>query len=217
MRRKKTNSKKQSALQKLPQITNFHKHLREFLGTGTNPHSKWGKFPPKNRYNEEQGATRVHIAQNQPGLEKRFCSLQACFRPVRDKQPKPTLIFRGQGQRISEIEKASWDNRVHVTFQKKAWADRPFSLGWCDDVFLPFIKQENEPGEESILFCDNLDAQIQPDFSEKLRSVNSFPDLLPAQCTESVQPVDGGLGRQVKFETGRQLEDWLEDDDNLEK
>ena len=108
---------------------------------------------------EEKGTDRVWIKQNQPGLEKRFCSLQLAFRPG-PKQPKPTCIFRGQGKRITEIEKASWDTRVHVMFQQKAWADREFSNNWLHQVMLPDIRENTEPGEESVLFCDNLDAQI---------------------------------------------------------
>jgi len=44
------------------------------------------------------------------------------------KQPKLTLIFKGQGLRISPTEKAEWDPRVNVTFQKEAWADNK----WCE-------------------------------------------------------------------------------------
>ena len=78
-------------------------------------------------------------------------------------------------------------------FQKKAWADRQFTNDWADKVLLPDIKAMTEPGEESILFCDNLDAQIQPEFLEKLRSVDCFRNLLPPETTENTQPVDAGL------------------------
>ena len=33
-------------------------------------------------------------------------------------QPKPTIIFRGQGTRLSQLEKEAWDPRVIVMFQK---------------------------------------------------------------------------------------------------
>ena len=204
--------------------------LRLFLSTGPNPHPKWGRFTPKNRLNvdqvplpfscqpaetyEDKGTNRIWIKQNQAGLEKRFCTLQLAFRPGHN-QPKPTCIFRGLGKRIGELEKASWDSRVHVMFQKKTWADRAFSNEWLDQVLLPDIQKNTAPGEESILFCDNLDAQIQPEFKERLRSVGCFRYLLPLQCTDYVQPVDAGLGRQVKSEIGKAFEEWLEGADNL--
>ena len=67
------------------------------------------------------------------------------------------------------------------------------------------------------MFCDNLDAQIQPEFLEKLRSVDCFRNLLPPETTDSTQPVDAGLARQLKNEIGHELEDWLDDEINLDK
>ena len=231
--RKKTNSKKASAAEKLPKIRFFHQRLRLFLATKM-AHPKWGRFLPKNRYNvdqvplpfscvpsktyEEKGAKRVHIKMNQPAMEKRFCSLQLLIRVAGKgvKQPDPTCIFRGLGKRISQLEKASWDPRVNVMFQKKAWADREFTNAWLDQVLLKEIRQVAGSGEESLVFCDNLDAQIQPEFVDRLSTVNGFRYLFPTDCTEQVQPIDGGVGYQLKVETGHEFEDWLEDDENLD-
>ena len=40
---------------------------------------------------------------------------------------------------------------------------------------------------------------------------------LPPNETDQVQPIDRGLGRQVKIYLGQQLDEWLDDDDNLDK
>ena len=52
--RKKTNSKKASAEEKSPVIAAFHSKFRLFLATGVNPHTKWGRFLPKSRWNFDQ-------------------------------------------------------------------------------------------------------------------------------------------------------------------
>ena len=80
---------------------------------------------------------------------------------------------------------------------------------------LPDICKNTEPGEESVLFCDKLDAQVRPTFFKRLGSVVCFRFLLPPQCTENTQPVDGELGLQEKFVVGYKLEEWLEGDKNL--
>ena len=36
-------------------------------------------------------------------------------------------------------------------------------------------------------------------------------------CTDELQPIDRGLGAQVKRYVGDELDTWLEDDANLEK
>ena len=40
---------------------------------------------------------------------------------------------------------------------------------------------------------------------------------LAANSTDQVQPVDDGLGRQIKQGMGLEEEEWLEDDENLQK
>ena len=184
--RLKTNKKQHSAAARQPAVEDFHSSLRLFLATngGRQKDPKWGRFKRTARYNvdqvpmpfvidlkstyEEKGKDEVWIRQNQAGLDKRFCTLQACFRPGPD-QPKPTLVFRGQGLRISAVEKAAWDKRVNVMFQEKAWVDRKTCNEWAEKYFCPYVK-ENHPNDESVLFCDNLDAQTQPEFMEKLRA-----------------------------------------------
>ena len=86
-----------------------------------------------------------------------------------------------------------------------------------DQILLPVIREVAEPEEESLLFCDNLDAQIQPEFLAKLETVNCCRNLSPAECTDQVQAIDAGFGRQLKVEVGNEYEEWLEDDDNLDK
>jgi|TARA_B100000780_G_scaffold277803_1_gene249375 hypothetical protein len=38
---------------------------------------------------------------------------------------------------------------------------------------------------------------------------------LPKNCTDEVQAVDAGFGRLVRLEIGRNLQRWLETDDNV--
>ena len=45
-------------------------------------------------------------------------------------------------------------------------------------------------------------------------TINSHPTC---NETDQVQPIDRGLGRQVKIYLGQQLDEWLDDDDNLDK
>ena len=40
---------------------------------------------------------------------------------------------------------------------------------------------------------------------------------LPPNETDQVQPIDRGLGRQVKIYMGQEMDEWLDDDKNLER
>jgi DDE superfamily endonuclease len=234
--RRKTNSKKVCAGDKVIHIQAFHDRLRHLLRGipecfNIDIDSKWGVYTPNRRYNldqvplpfvvdlkttiEEVGVQAVRIAQNQPGLDKRFCTLQVCFRPDCQIQPKPTIIFRGKGLRISAVEKAAWDGRVHVMWQPKAWADRDVTNKWAEELFGPFC-QLHHANEPSLLFCDNLESQVQENFANILQTFGCRRFLLPANCTEFLQPVDAGLGRSLKARIARELEKWLQLEENLD-
>ncbi|KAK3277022.1 hypothetical protein CYMTET_14945 [Cymbomonas tetramitiformis] len=89
----------------------------------------------------EKGSKEVWI--NTPSgssLEKRQCTLQVCYAAdARGRaQCRLALIFRGLGQRITALEKESWDERVDVYFQANAWADRDFCLKWLERTYGPW-------------------------------------------------------------------------------
>ena len=144
-----------------------------------------GLFPRNNQHNkdqvplpfvvslsdtyEEKGKKEIWIRQNQAGLDKRFCTLELCFRPGPD-QPKPGAVFRGKGTRISAVEKAAWDERVHVMFQEKAWVDRKTNDKYCTEILCPYMAEKHPPEEDKLLFCDNLDAQKTQTFLDLLHN-----------------------------------------------
>jgi hypothetical protein len=80
----------------------------------------------------KKGTANVWIATVKGG-DKCFCTLQVTARPVPHEfaQPRLSIIFEGQGLRISELERGHWDNRVKVFFQHSAWADSNFCNEWA--------------------------------------------------------------------------------------
>ena len=81
---------------------------------------------------------------------------------------------------------------MKVFFQEKAWVDRNVSNAIAATHFGAFVAQHNKV-EETLLFCDNLDAQVTPQFLQILRQFNCSRFLYPTDTTELVQAVDGGL------------------------
>ena len=70
--------------------------------------------------------------------EKRMCTLQMCIR-AEGSQPPITIIFRGADEKYYRNEREEYDARVHILYQKKAWADRPTSEAWVREVLHPHI------------------------------------------------------------------------------
>ncbi|KAK3281369.1 hypothetical protein CYMTET_10837 [Cymbomonas tetramitiformis] len=121
------------------------------------------------------------------------------------------------GKRVTEAEKAAYHPDVHVYWQKCAWVDRPSSIEWQNGTLIPWLN-EHIPNDESVVFADNLDAQIQPAYlvnqKEKGRAVGW--SLLKGG-THWSQPVDQGAGRETKRDIDYQQNEWLEDLENLNK
>ena len=80
----------------------------------------------------KKGSKTVWVRGGQSGLDKRQCTVQLTI--FADGQPrvKPMIIFKGKGKGIKEEEKKSWDDRVHVTFQEKAWCDEKAMMEWIE-------------------------------------------------------------------------------------
>ena len=49
-----------------------------------------------------------------------------------------------------------------------------------------------------------------------MRQVGCSRFLTPPETTDLVQAVDDGLGRLVKLQVGKQLEDWVDVDQNMD-
>ena len=189
---------------------------------------------------ETKGATRVVINQLGPALSKRQATGQVCFRPAvpppsgctgpkakrlyeehLQQQPAPCIIFRGKGN-VSEVEKNAYPEGLAVLWQDKAWVDRPLAVEWAEDVIKPFIQAERRAGvaDEAtryMLLRDNLDSQKQPAYIDFLKEWAVDDHKLPPNETDQVQPIDRGLGRQIKVYIGQLMDEWLDDDENLSK
>lgn len=77
------------------------------------------------------GAKTVWVKSTGSGLDKRQCTVQHTIHADGIRHIKPLIVFKGTGQRISQVEKNQWDRRVEVDFQKKAWVDEKVFLRWC--------------------------------------------------------------------------------------
>ena len=72
---------------------------------------------------DAKGSKEIWFTSGQSGLDKRQCTVQLTIFGDGIPRVRPTLIFHGQGKRIKPDEKKSWDKRVKVYFQLKAWCD----------------------------------------------------------------------------------------------
>jgi len=232
--RRPTNKKVLSVTELLPKIKNFHRQLQKFVSTtvasGVDD-PEYGRFPKDLIFNVDQsplclqeeakttiafkGQEIVQVAEKD-GASKRFCTLQVCIAlngtgKENPPQPKMTIIFRGQGKRISAEERASWDPRVHVMFQKKAWVDGPTHIDWLEAVLSPFMIAHEK--KEILLLMDNHSAHSTDEVLSAFAKRGVVPFFFPSGCTHIVQPVDHHLAQHVKERASAILSDMLVSDE----
>jgi hypothetical protein len=199
---------------------NFITKLRKFRllhpkGTDT----KFGAFGPYNTFNVDQvplpfassdprtlefiGCQRVWIKQPGSGLDKRQATLQCLIRPL-GKQPKPTLLFRGNPVLKREVDKRArakeeegYDKDVIVLWQAKAWADNVTCVAWAERCFKPFVEEAEEidDEDESLLLADSLRSQTKDTFSSAVKQhVNAHTIFGVKNGSHVWQPVDHHVG-----------------------
>ena len=146
----------------------------------------WGRFFPHQRWNVDQVPLpfaidmkttyerpldkneKVWVGIPGSGLDKRQATLQLCTSPEGDLRAE--IIFRGTGKRISKVEKQSYHKSVDVFWQSNAWADTAVSCEWVEKSLKPAIPQ----GEEFILLCDNLSAQVSDEFKQAVHDIKGI-------------------------------------------
>jgi len=183
-----------------------------------------GLHDPSSTY-ARKGSGRVLIVSNSEADGKRLGTVQAFIRGIpyrhgrpRGGQPKLGMIFRGTGMRITQTERDQYHSDVIVRFQRKAWADRDYSLAWAEEDWTSYILNSGEcdATKHFVLFHDNLDSQTTPQFRAALRSngVKGHSHALLAGNTDGIQPVDGGVGALLKVEAEAVFDEWCEVADN---
>lgn len=230
--RRKTNRKKEGSNKILPIIQAFHQQLRRDINssrgrTNMEKHKKCGKWMPKRRFHVDQvplpfvvdqemtsdvtGSTSVWISQPASGLDRRQCTLQLCIQPTELQNVPPAIIFCGKGKG-KPAEFQSYDKRVHVYWQDNGSMDG--TVAWMRNTFAPAI----DKSKENVLFLDNLACQCTKDFHSLCREeANTLVYPLPPSVTGKLQPVDAGEGYMIKKLIGRQLDSYLESDENFER
>ena len=94
---------------------------------------------------------------------------------------RPTVIFRGKGLRISAKEKQSYDRRVKVMYQGKAWCHQEIMKEWISTEWAnPFKNPFGQNSDGKILISDVHRGQQTDSVKELLKKQKtSLVNVLP--------------------------------------
>lgn len=166
--------------------------------------------------------------------ESRDATLQVCINGsgVVALQPRLMILLRGTGKKVKQNEQARYDEieargELVVRFQAKAWMTDEMCLQWIEDVYEPFIGGvyreylglDATEATTKLLQVDGLSGQTNESFQSTLwEQTRTKTHISPAKCTHKLQPIDNGVGNEIKrIACGPLLQQFLEDPANLER
>ena len=162
-------------------------------------------------YNDK-GKKEIWCATAPSGLDKRQCTVQLTIFADGKPRVRPTIIFRGQGKRVSKTEKDAWDSRVCVMFQEKAWCDEAIMKAWIDREWSNTFTNPHDPcSSGKILVADVHTAQQTEALKTALLKYKTELVNVPPRCTSWVQPLDVSVNKPFKEEVKRHHEKHMSD------
>jgi hypothetical protein len=219
---RKSNEKKLSLAERLPEIRKFQLWLIYGLQCSAPQRCpKYGRFDPRRMFHMDQvplpfsssakttlnmKGSACHIQEaGGSGATKRFCTIQMwiCADPWGGLWHKPDLIFRGQGKNLGEEERLHYAAIPNLTirFQPKAWADEKIMMA----SMLDFREATIDLGEV-LLGMDNHGSQATPLCREFMTLMGIQPAYTPPDCTDVVSPVDHHVGQTLKLKIAKRYD-----------
>ena len=155
---------------------------------------------------ERQGANRVEIAglTDKRQITAVFCgNMNGEFLPIQ-------LIYAGKTKRCHP--RFEFPEDWHVTHSSKHWSNENTMLDYIDHIIVPFVQRVRDDlkvGSEqaALALFDNFKGQMTKDF-QCLEDHNIHSALIPATCTDKLQPVDVSVNRAAKPFLEREFQDW---------
>ncbi len=155
---------------------------------------------------EKRGTKRVKIkgVDDKRQITGVFCAnLFGEFLPMQ-------LIYGGKTSRCHPPFEfpADWD----ITHSSNHWANETTMLAYIKKVIVPFVEKvrsdidnENQP---ALVLFDHFNGQLTENITKILEENNIHSVLVPANCTDKLQPLDLTVNRSAKAFLKNKFETW---------
>ena len=140
------------------------------------------------------GKKTIWAQSSHSGWDKRQGTIQLTVFADGIPRVKPLIFFRGQGIGPTVVkEMESYDPRVVVKFNAKAYANAENLLAYLKNQFIPVLN-----GQPSLLVLDLFAAHKTQEVLDTFLANDITVSLIPGGCTSLVQPLDVGINRPCK-------------------
>ena len=156
---------------------------------------------------EEEGAKRVEIIakDDKRQITAVFCgSMTGEFLPLQ-------LIYEGKTNQC--LPQFDFPSAWHVTCSENHWSNELTMKQYFEKIIFPYVNEKRKElklssDHPALLIFDNFNAQTTSSILKFLDSHNLDIVLLPANCTDRLQPLDLSVNKSAKDFLRSQFQDW---------
>ena len=147
---------------------------------------------------ERKGTNRVEIAaaDDKRQITDVFaCSLAGNFLPIH-------LIYQGTTPRCLP-KNIQFPKSWHLAYSDNHWSNKSTMTNHVRHIMLPYIFEKRkelglDPTYQALVIFDYFEAHCQPSIFKLLEDNNIFYVLVPANCTDRLQPLDLSANKPAK-------------------
>ena len=157
---------------------------------------------------EKEGTKRIELAGKE---DKRQLTAVLAGSMSGDFLP-PQIIYQGKTNRcLSYVEfPVGW----HITYSANHWCNEITMKDYINKILLPYVKEKRKELKLSIdhpalVLFDNFKAQCTSDLLTVLDNNNINVVLIPANCTDRLQPLDISVNKAVKDFLRSKFQAWF--------
>ena len=132
------------------------------------------------------------------------CSMSGDFLP-------PQLIYQGKTKKCLPHFKFSdnWD----VTYSENHWANEDTTRQYIMNILLPYLQDKRKelkllPTHRALVLFDNFKGQSTEEILKLLDSNDINVVMIPANCTDRLQPLDVSVNKSVKEFLRQKFHSW---------
>ena len=156
---------------------------------------------------EKEGAKRVEIAAVD---DKRQITAVFAATLTGDFLP-PQLIYKGTTPRC--LPAVPFPQDWHATFSSNHWANEDTMKAYVENILAPYICNKRRllklPDDyPALVIFDHFSGQMTDAFFQLLEENNLHRVMIPANCTDRLQPLDISVNKAAKEFLRRNFQDW---------
>ena len=126
----------------------------------------------------------------------------------------PQIIYAGKTPRClhSAVFPSSWD----ITFSENHWANEKTTESYIKNILIPFLQKKQsalklDPQHPALVIFDRFKGQCTTKILSLLNDNNILIAIVPANCTDRLQPLDVSVNKAAKEYLRRQFQEWYGD------